>query len=194
MSKKGKEGREVWQVRVTELGCGCSSPPRPPMAEEAAESSTQVQSNEGSSEKGFTVRKDGLREVEISLPLFQPLTLLPIREASISCHMKGGWYAEDQSLRRRWGGQSLMMWLSHCYPAWNFPASGFLANQGSVFSWLFRSLWAGSSAPCGWEHSWPMQPPTALSLTQQSHFLPKPHCCVKTFKWNNVLLTSMGKF
>lgn len=60
------------------------------MAEEAAESSTQVQSNEGSSEKGFTVRKDGLREVEISLPLFQPLTLLPIREASISCHMKGG--------------------------------------------------------------------------------------------------------
>lgn len=73
---------------VTELDCGCSSPPGPPPAEDAAESSTQGRANEGSFEKGFIVRKDGLREVAISLPLFQPLTLLPIREASISCHMK----------------------------------------------------------------------------------------------------------
>ena len=88
--QKNKEGRKVSQVCVTDLDCGCSSPPVPPTAEDAAESSTQVQANEGSFEKGFIIRKDGLGEVAISLPLFQPLTLLPIREASISCRMKGG--------------------------------------------------------------------------------------------------------
>ena len=111
--QKYKEGRKVWQVCVTELDCGCSSPPGPPTAEDAEESSIQVQANEGSSEKCFIVHKDGLGEVAISLPLFQPLTLLPIREVGISCHMKGGWYAEDQSLQRGRGGQSLMTWLSY---------------------------------------------------------------------------------
>ena len=86
--QKYKEGRKVWQVCVTELDCGCSSPSGPPKAEDAAESSTQVQVNEGSSEKGFIVHKDGLGEVAISLPLFQPLTLLPIRELGNSCHMR----------------------------------------------------------------------------------------------------------
>lgn len=89
--QKNEEGGKSGQACATELDCGCSSPPGPPPPQKTLQNRpTQGRANEGSFEKGFIVRKDGLREVAISLPLFQPLTLLPIREASISCHMKGG--------------------------------------------------------------------------------------------------------
>lgn len=102
----------------------------------------------------------------------QPLTLLPIREASILPH-EGWLMGWDQSAKRGRGGQSLMTWLSHWgYPAWELSCLWMsLANEGNVFPFVQVTV--------GWIFS-PMQLRALLadaasdlpSLTQ--HFLPSP--------------------